>query len=157
MGTWRQRTLLRSEGVVCPGPPRCQLLQDTDLSPFSRSSPLKVSSTQKDNIVYSSYQPLPDRTLLRGPSRLNPRIEERNGYFIGLGSPKEPAVAPIGPASPMSTSALYNLWDSSPSHCLDILWPVALAFKNRETGPLRKVKQLDLVPHRLAAPYSLPL
>ena len=88
MGTWRQRTLLRSEGVVCPGPPRCQLLHDTDLSPFSRSSPLKVSSTQKDNIVYSSHQPLPDRTLLRGPSRLNPRIEG-SGYFIGLGSPKE--------------------------------------------------------------------
>lgn len=151
MGTWHQRTLLRSEGVVCPGPP-CQLLQDTDLSPFSRSSPLKVSSTQKDNIVFSSYQPLPDRTPLRGPSRLNPRIEERNGYFIGLGSPQEPAVAPIGPASPMSTSALYKLWDSRPGHCLDILWPVALAFMNGEIGPLRKVKLLDLVPHGPAAP-----
>lgn len=151
MGTWHQRTLLRSERVVCLGPPR-QLLQDSDLSPFSRSSPLKVSSTQKDNIVFSSYQPLPDRTPLRGPSRLNPRIEERSGYFIGLGSPQEPAVAPIGPASPMSTSALYKLWNSKSGHGLDILWPVTLAFMNGETGPLRKVKLLDLVPHGPAAP-----
>lgn len=53
--------------------------------------------------------------------------------------PKSQPQAPMGPASPMSTSALYKLQSSMPSHCLDILWSVALAFMNREPGPMRKV------------------